>query len=719
MLTRSPVEDMDGPPLAAAEPELSSAVRSMMAAFRRRIRTFLAVAIAAFALVVIGTLLLRPEYQATARIKIDPARSAATGLQADRAPSSLDSTVVETEVAVIKSRDLARIVVKDMRLFANGTMTLGLPAASAQFSGPGLAERIDKVADRLTGKLSAERDGNSYIVNIAYRAPDPKLAADVANSVAEHYINNSVGMRTGTASQQTRMLQQRLDSLGSQIRGLDAQIAQGRAVAGIVEGGVQGTITDQQVGPLATQLATAESAAAAARSSLAAAQAQIRSGSMENVAGVLNSSVIADLRRQRAEVLRNRDEIQTRYGPKHPDYLRVTQQLESIGGQIREEAVRITTSLASDASAADARAASLRATLSQLKSEQAGNTRASVAVQGLEQEAETKRTAYNQLAASVQQADQIKNNQMAQASFVEAAAPPAKPAFPKKGLLIGAGLLLSLIVASVTISMQELLNPGLTSAADVEQRLGLPMLAAVPRLTRADLKALTDRKRTADILLVKPASFYAEAFRTIRNALLMQGDPKVITIVSTLPGEGKTTSALSLARVLAMAGERILLVDGDLRRGSVRDYVETPAAVGFGEILSGDADYRAGLVADAVEGLDILTVTKPLFTTADLFGGDRMQNLLARWRQDYDRVIIDTPPLLGIADARVLAKFGDAVLLIIRWNSTAGNAVHSALTMLQMDEAAVVGAVFEMVDRSAEAIGGYYYSRKYGAYYEG
>lgn len=718
MLTKSQIRDMDQFTSAPAEPELSTAARTIISLFRRRLWTFLTIAGVLFAAVVLGTLLLRPEYEAAARIKIDPTRNAATGLQAERSPTPLDGTAVDTEVAVIKSRDLASAVVRDMKLYLEPTLIMGMPATADPLNGPGLADRIDQVTDRLSAKLNAARDGTTYIVEISYRSPDPKLAAAIANAVADHYINNSVGVRTGTASQQTRMLQQRLDSLGTQVRGLDAQIAQGRAAAGIVQGGAQGTITDQQVGPLAAQIATAESAAAAARSTLSAAQDQIRSGSMENISGVLNSNVIADLRRQRAEVLRNRDEIQARYGPRHPESVRVVQQLESIDGQIREEAARITQSLRSEATAADARASSLRTALSQLKSEQASNTRASVAVQSLEQEAETKRSAYNQLAASVQQAEQIKGNQMAQASIVEEASPPSKPAFPRKGLLIGAGLILSLLVAGATIGAQELLSPSLRTAGDIEQRLGLTMLAAIPRLTRSDLRQLPDRKLTADILLEKPASFYAESFRSVRSALLMQpGETKVITMVSTLPGEGKTTSALSLARILAMAGERVLLVDGDLRRGSVRDYVQTPAATGLAEVLEQGLPYRHAVAADAVKGLDIITVSKPLFTTSDLFGTDRMQALMDDWRSDYDRIVIDTPPLLGIADARLLAKFGDAVLLVVRWNSTAGSAVASALSMLQMDEAHVAGAVFEMVDRSSEAIGGYYYSRKYGAYY--
>lgn len=718
-MSSRPVEE--AAPTTDSGPELSTAVRGVIGAFQRRFWTFVTIAAVLFVAVVAGTMLLRPEYLAQSRIKIDPTRNAATGLQADRTSSTADTAAVDTEVTVIKSRDLARAVVRDLRLYSNETMTLGLPAVQGPLRGAELEERIDTVAGRLVSKLKAERETNTYVVQIGFQSPDPRLAAQVANAVADHYINNSVGVRTGTASQQTKMLEQRLEQLGSEVRAIDAQIAQGRATAGIVEGGTLGTITDQQVGPLATQLATAESAAAAARSSLSAAQAQIRSGKLENVSGVLNSPVVADLRRQRAEVVRNMGEVQARYGPRHPESVRVGQQLESIDNQIGEEARRITDSLRSEAASADARAASLRSTLSRLRSEQASNTRASVTVGSLEREAETKRTAYNQLAASVQQASQIKDNSLAQATVIEQATPPSSPSYPKKGLLIAAGLILSLIVAAAVIGIQELLTPGYRTATEVENRLGIPLLAAVPKLVRADLKGMHNRKLTADILLTKPASFYAEAFRTIRSSILLAPgqQPKVIAMVSTLPGEGKTTSAVSLARVMALAGERVLLIDGDLRRGGVRAYVSNPPAIGLGEVLSGQANVEDAIIHDAIGNLDLITVAKPLFSAADMFSGERMQQLLTRWRGQYDRIIIDTPPVLGVADARVLAKLADTVLLIIRWNKTPSSAVSSALGALQMDNANVGGAVFAIVDRSAEAAGGHYYSRKYAPYYEG
>jgi capsular exopolysaccharide synthesis family protein len=193
--------------------------------------------------------------------------------------------------------------------------------------------------------------------------------------------------------------------------------------------------------------------------------------------------------------------------------------------------------------------------------------------------------------------------------------------------------------------------------------------------------------------------------------------PKVISIVSTLPDEGKTTCAVSLARVMALAGERVLLLDGDLRRAGVRQSVDQDIARGLGAVLEEGLDPRSEVVADVIPRLDILTVSKPLFTSTDLFGTDRFRALMAQWRNEYDRIIIDTPPLLGIADARMLARESDSIVVVVKWDRTPLDAVTSALSLLHLDNAPVVGVMFSMVARKSETIGAYYYSRKYASYY--
>jgi polysaccharide biosynthesis transport protein len=707
-------------PSTHSDPPLSAAMRSVLSVFRRRIIAFIAVAVLVMAATVAATLLIEPEYIAQTRIKIDPTRSATTGVQADR-PIDPAEAIIDTEVSVLKSRDLAIAVTRALRLQYEPQLTEGMARLdpASPLTPAAAADRIDKVAGRLLGKLEVEREPSTYVMDITFQSPDPQIAARVANGFADGYINSSVGARTSTAAKQAGELEKRLAALGSEVRAADAQIAQYRSAAGIIEGGSNGTITDQQIGPLSAQLATAESMAAEARSNLAAARAQIASGELENVSGVLNSNVVSNLRSQRADVVRNMGEVSTRYGPRHPESVRVQQQLDSIDRQIKEEATRVTESLRAQALAADARANSLRTTLNQVRGEQATNTRASVTAESLEREVEAKRAAYNKLAEAVQQVHQQARNSTPLAEVVELAIPPSRPAYPNTKLLLAAGFILALVLATAFIAIQELLAAGFRTAGDVEGRLGVPLVAAIPRLSGAELKTV-GKGRAADLLVTKQTSFYAEAYRNVRSTLLLarEGAPRVISVISALPGEGKSTSAISLARVFALSGDRVLLIDGDLRRAGLRVYLNAEVPVGIAQVLTENLDPAKAIVADAIEGLSILPAAEPLFTSEDLFTGDRMKRLLDWARANFDRVIIDTPPTLGISDSRVLAASADAVVLVIKWNSTPVEAVESAVSALTLDRTKVNGAILTMVNRSADALGAGYYSRQYEAYYK-
>ncbi|MEG8019063.1 hypothetical protein [Sphingomonas sp. LR55] len=261
---------------------LSGAVKAM---FQRRWRTF--VAVAATVLVVgIALVMMMPwRYEAVARVKIDPSANAALGRMDGERP---DQNIFDTEVNVVKSRDVAIGVVRKLGLANRADLTKGLPELPRNPTPEQEQKRVDMIASRLLSKISADRDKMTYVVNIGYTAADRLLAAEVANGFASEYIAYSRGQRTGAASRETSYLDQRLAALNQQAALADARLAQYRAQAGIVGGG-SSTVTDQQISPLAGQLATAESEAAAAQARLAVAGSQIASGGIDAVSAVLDS----------------------------------------------------------------------------------------------------------------------------------------------------------------------------------------------------------------------------------------------------------------------------------------------------------------------------------------------------------------------------------------------------------------------------------------------
>lgn len=701
------------PSPTGGEPEtLSSMYRQVLEILRLRWRTLAATFVTIAVLGTAYTMMLTPRYQATARVKIDPSKSAALGQITDAASSIPDQSVVETEVSVMRSHDIAAAVVAREHLLNDPEFTKGMPPLGARATPAQIADRTEAVAQAVLGRMSASREKATYIVEVGFTSTNPEKAARIANAFAETYIDASLTRRNGTASRQAEFLQKRLSSLSAQATAADERLASYRAASGVVQtGGGSTSVIDQQIAPLAGQLATAQSDAAAAASKVAAARAQIRTGGIDAVSAVLDSEVIKNLRSQRAQLLSEQGEVSTRYGPKHPETQRIAQQIRTIDQQILDEANRVIGGLESEARAASARAASLQANLNVLRGRQAQTTRASAMAETYERQADSSKQAYDRLAQQAQTSDQAASSSLSQAQVIENATPPSSPSKPNKRMLLAATFVGALLAGLGVVCLQELTSRGLRSIADV-RRLGLDVLATVPRLGRG-------HAAPADEVIAKPMSSFAEAYRVTRRSLASasSGRPMVVAITSTLPNEGKTTSALSLARIMAMAGEKTLLIDTDLRRAGLREATGITPERGLVELLHGDVTLAEAVVADQVEGLDLLPVAQANYSPEDLFSGDAMADLLTQVRGAYDRIVLDCAPLLGVADARTVAMLSDAVLMVIKWNATPRNAIATGLNWLARDKAPVTGALLTMVDRSVEAYGALYYSKKYAEYY--
>lgn len=695
---------------------LADLVTRVRDVIRRKWLTLLVVAVAVFAIGVVLVLLMTPKYTSIASVRIDPTRNPLATSQSE-ADATLTPEAIETEVSVISSLDVARKVVVRQRLENDPEFAAGLTehAVGGTLSP---ADRQSAVAAALQKSLAVGRDKLTYILNVRFTSRDPIKSARIANAFAEAYIETKTGSKSGTAASQSAWFHQRLAALGAEVEQADARVAQYRAQTGIVATGAgasaQGTIADQQVGPLSSQLATAQSEAAAANATYVAAQSQISGGGLDAVSAVLSSPVIAELRRQRAEILRTTGDIQAQYGDKHPESIRVHDQLASIDSQIKDESQRVVGSLRADATAAEARSASLRGSMHQLDAERANNTRNAVMADGLEREAAAKLAAYQKISQLSVDSSQAAQNSIAQVEIVDRAQPPSRPTSPNKPVLMALALLVGLGAGAGTISIQEMMVTGLRSTEDVEEQLGVPLLAAIPMVPK--------NKNPANLLLEKPTSMFSEALRIARASILgvrTGMDAHVIAFTSALPSEGKTTTSLAFARTLAINNSKTLLIDCDVRRASLRPLVgHAPEGPGIVEVLQGEATAEQAIHPGDVPGLDHLLVRAPYFSSGDLFGAGGMEKLLAELRKKYELIVLDLPPLVGLADGRFLAVLADATALCVKWDATPVAAVTAAMSWLKSDNANAVGVIFTMVDSSAEAIGGLYYSKKYSAYYQ-
>ncbi|MDF0490648.1 polysaccharide biosynthesis tyrosine autokinase [Sphingomonas sp. H39-1-10] len=698
-----------------SEAQLADIIQMVRDTVMRRWLLLLVVFAAVTVLGIVAVQFLPVSYTSTAKVRIDPSLNPLATKSAD-GKAELTPEAIDTEVASVQSPTIARAIVRQFHLERDPEFAKALTGAGA---GVGTAaDRESTIAKMLLSKLSVSREKLTYILDISFTSADPVKSAKFANAFAQGYIDAKTGNKAGTAERQSQWFERRLKELADDARNADAQVADYRAKAGIVEsdgGNANGsTIVDQQITPLAGSLAQAQADAAAARSDLEAARTQMAHGSRDSVGVVLNSATVQALRSQRADIVRNLGEIQVRYGEKHPETLRVRDQLAAVDAQIQSETRRVISALTATAASTQARVESLRQSMAQLESRRAGDTRNAVIAEGLEREATAKRALYDRMSQMALDSMQAARVSLAQAQIVEVAQAPSRPTSPNKPLFYVAALVLGLIAGGATIAVQELMSGTLRSAEDADRTLGLTMLAAIPKVAKG--------VNPADLLITEPTSFFSESLRIVRAAVLGvrgQAAPKVIALTSALPAEGKSTTALAFARTLAIANAKTLLIECDVRRAVMQRMVKgAPPRVGLVEVIHGDAPLDEAILPGDVPGLDQLLVVSRYFSSEDLFGGGAMENLLNTLRGRYDHIVLDLPPLMGLADGRFLAVLADATIMVVKWDETPASAASSAVNWLRADGSNPVGMVYSMVGQGAESVGGlYYYSRKYAEYY--
>ena len=666
------------------------ALRSLFLVFRRRWPLFLLVFAAAVASSLLVLSSLTPVYTADAKIKIDP-RQPGGLTAADSAGGAPDSALVDTEVSVMQSREVARAVVK--RFDLQNDVEFQPELAS------GDASRLEGTVDVVLGQLGVRREGLTYIVDVSFSSLQPGKAARIANAFAEEYIASSREDRASAAEEQARTLSRQLRSLGAEVEAADAQIAQYRAATGTLSGGANfGTVNDQQINTIAAQLAVAQSEAAAARAEARAASTQSGRNSIDAVSQVLQSPAINELRAQRANVLRERAEIDSRYGPRHPSAIRAREQLAQLDAELVRESRRIVSGVQSTATAREAHVRSLQAELARLRGQQSSNARSSVEAEALQRDADAKRAIYNDLNRAAQQASQQVEVGQVQARIISRASPPNDSSFPQTTLFAAFGLMLGGVLALAAVLLAEALDNGVRTAADVEG-LGVSFVGATPALPGGPFRARPDAwTYVAD----EPRSPFSEALRGVRNALLLQapgGGPKVVTVTSAAVDPDKTSVVMGLARVIAMTEERVLLVDCDLQGRTLSRCFKQPPELGLVEVLSGRCAFDEAVKADELSGLHVL----PLAASADsapddLFSRRAMVSFLEAARASYDRILLDAPPALGVTDARVLTAASDGALVLMRAGKTSRVVAGAALSSLRGTGGAKLGVVLTRAD---------------------
>ncbi|MDP2012243.1 MAG: polysaccharide biosynthesis tyrosine autokinase [Phenylobacterium sp.] len=735
-------DDRSSAPLESPQTGLGAAmdIRRWFNVFRRRIRLFIAVALVVFAATVMLTLQATPRYTATASVVLDTRKTNVTGVQQVMSDMPTDASAVATEVEILKSGQLAERVVKALNLDQDPEFNpalrkpkgLGAVRASVRDLVKGAAPKTaptpaqlqrahEGVVSNVLGGLQIRRTGMTYVIAIGYESESPTKAAAIANKWAELYLLDQLESKFEATQQATRWLNEQLGSLRGQVEQDDAAVQQYRIANNLLS--ASGTsLTEQEISSYSQSLASARAELAADNARLATARQQLARGSNgEDVGEAMSSAVIGQLRSQRAAVSAQVADLQGRYGDRHPEMLKAKRQLTDIDSQIQEEIGRIVSNLEAKVEVSRQRANAVGGSLGGAKGTLASNSRAMVRLNELQRTADASRTLYESYLARYKETSTQGGIETSDARIVTKAKVPGGQSSPDvQGNLIR-GLLLAIAAGAAALILAEMLDAGLATAEDVERRLETAYLGSVPMLSSV---SDTRNETPIDHIVSKPLSSFSEAFRNLQTSILYAklGEPvQVVAVTSSLPGEGKTTTAICLARSAALRGGRVLVVDCDLRRRTVNRMLDAEPGVGLLEVLSGDATLEQAISRDAASGADILPLSKTSFTPKDVFGTAAMDRLLAELRRRYDLVILDTAPVLPIADTRILAPKADVVVFLARWRKTPQHAIEAAFRQLSGTGAHVGGVVLTQVDMKQQAKYGYgdpgYYYAEYKKYY--
>ena len=653
-------------------------------------------------LAVFWLMTVTPTFTVESRLLLATRAGEVSSFDANNMPTPPDDGTVQSEIQLLTSRPLIGRLIDDLRLDQSAEFNpqlrrsiLGRLSGKIDASS-GVPDR-ERMIDRVLSRISVYQKGTSRVLAISATSVNPRIAAGIANRLAELYIAQQVEQKNNLNSKATNWLREQIEDLRTKVQTSEAAVETFRSESGLfLTNG--STVPQQQLTDLNSQLTLADAARAEAQAKLQNARALRDEGSdVNSAAAVLSSPLIQSLRQQQVALSASIAQMAETYLPSHPKMIEAQANINNLDIQIGREVDKIIEGLSNEARVADARAASLRESLKKLQTRMGSLNQDDVQLRALERNAATNRALLESFLKRYEEANARAeaDARTANATIVSRAQVLSVPTFPKTKealtLAIFAGLFLALIVSVFA----EVFSRGFRTAEQVERVTGAPFLGLTPELERRSFGG-----PAADIQR-EPLGIYAEAIRSLQGSIMLArvGDRRVRTVLvtSSQKDEGKTSTATSLARVMAMGGYRVLLIDADLRAPSVHTTLGLPEMAGLSELLTGRVAFNHVIRQDSGSYAHVMQAGGPLPNPTAALASSQMQWVLKAVEQAYDFVIIDCPPVMAAADAKVLSKMTDVTVLVTRWSFTSRRIVGRVLKMLSAASGRRVGVLLTRV----------------------
>ncbi|WP_294262976.1 polysaccharide biosynthesis tyrosine autokinase [uncultured Sphingomonas sp.] len=669
----------------------------------------------------IVTLLMTPRYTATSTIEISREASQVTNFQGvERETSVADQEFYQTQYGLMRSRVLAERVATQLRLvddkafFERFSVDQDKPAfaqTNGRYTAAGRAERQRVAGEVLLKNVGVEPTRLSRLVAINFTSPDPVFSQKVANAWAEHFIQTNLERKIQATSYGRNLLQRELgqakERLDESQRQLVGYAEQQRIINLPAQGSGENQTAERSI--VADELASLNTALSQATADRIQAEARFReAGRAGSSAEALRNQAINMLRQRRAEAAADYQKLMVQFEPDYPPARALQSQIDQLDRSIAREESRVSGSVQAEYRQAAERENALRQRVEGLKSNYLDLRRRSIQYNIYQQEVDTNRALYDGLLQRFKEIGVAGGVGVNNVAIVDPADVPQKPSSPRMLINLALSLLVGLAIGAGLAFALEQMDEAIADPGEVERRLGLPLLGSVPKVEGvAPRDALLDRK-----------SDLVDAYLAIQTSLgftTEHGVPRSLAVTSTRPAEGKSTTALALATMLARAHKKVILVDGDMRSPSVHHLGGVDHDRGLSNYLAGQDDIAQLTFEMQDLGLTAMSAGPIPPNAAELLTGHRLQLLVAKLLETYDHVVIDSPPVMGLADAPLIASRVEGVVYAVESHGIRSSIVKTALQRLLSANAHILGGVLTKFEaRKAHYGYGYEYGYGYG-----
>jgi succinoglycan biosynthesis transport protein ExoP len=695
-----------------------------------------------FTTVAIGTFKQKPVFAGRILIQINPAEPQVLSFQqiAQAGPAWDLQSYRETQYKILKSRSLSERVVRDLRLyqypeFYQSHSFLGLvtkdpkkiPSRSDPNPPDPNSEAYDNSVTNFMRAVAVNPIERSNLVEVSFYSQNAELAARVANQLGEDYIDQNLQVKWDEALKASEWLSGRLVELKAKLRASEDALQDYAAKNSILF--IQNAVNAQAQSMANARLEQLEEEYTKAQADRAQKEAQyslVQAGKVQDLPGILDNRLIQTLEQDLSDLKRKYSELTATVKPGYPKAMALKQQIDTLQANLDHQKQALTQNIAQQYEAAVVREKFLNQLISQQESLVDVVSQKTIQYNILKREVDTNRSLYDGVLQRMKEAQVAAGLNASNIMVVDPAQVPKGPAKPRVILNLALGFILGLSLGVGLAFLQEYLDNTLKTPDEVESLLRLPSLGLIPSVhligpsksSQRGITTIGNGSNGSYGLALQKDPMAVEAFRSLRTSILLSANPvpKVLLVTSALPGEGKTTTTVNLGATLASLGSKVLIVDCDMRRPSCHRAAGVKNSPGFVQCLTGRVSLSdAILPVNGVPNLSIIPCGPIPPNPAEVLSSPLTLELLKRLHIEFEYVLVDSPPILSVADSRILATITDAVVLVTRAYETPYEVVRRARALLYGAGARILGVALNDVHIHKSSYGGKYgYYQQYG-----